>query len=472
MAELKKTLTGVQFFSIGFGGIVGVGWIVYMGIWFNQAGPIGTVIAFLVGGLLMSLIGLCYAEAGSMFPVAGGEAAYAYGAFGGTAAFIVGWAMVLMMTAVVPYVSVSLAWILDVLFPGIGGPTLYVWRGQPIRALGLVIALVWTCWLGVLNYRGLRGAARFQDWLTYGKIAISVLFVGAGIFKGSSTNLQPLFQASTGGTVLGGMVAVLATTPWFFGGFNEIPQMLEEKSEKTSVRMVGMITVLAILAAAAYYAIVALATGMVGPWQQIAKQELPAAAAFRMAFGSELMARIVLVAGLFGIVTVGNAASIAGSRLLFALGRARSITPRFTALHPKYGSPVVAILFMTAFGLTGCFLGRGGIAPIVNVGAAAGSLAYLFTSAGVWRLRHREPNRQRPYRIPAGIVIPLLASIGSGYLLLISFRQHWIDGGGSFPVEWMVIIAWAIIGAVLYHRAKPERVALGEDARRRVVLGD
>ena len=196
MAQLQRSLGAVQYFSIGFGGIVGVGWIVYMGIWFTQAGPLGTVIAFLVGGLLMGLIGLCYAEAAAMFPVAGGEAAYAFSAFGQAAAFAVGWALVLMMTAVVPYVSVSLAWILDALVPGIGGPVLYSWRGQSVTVAGLFIALGWTLWLGYLNLKGVHAAAKFQDWLTYGKIAISLLFFGAGIVGGSTANLQPLFQTA------------------------------------------------------------------------------------------------------------------------------------------------------------------------------------------------------------------------------------------------------------------------------------
>ncbi len=472
MTQLKQTLGPVQFFSIGFGGIVGVGWIVYMGLWFSQAGPAGTTIAFLVGGLLMALIGLCYAEIGTMFPVAGAEAAYAYGAFGRVMSFVVGWAMVLMMTAVVPYVSISLAWILDVLLPGIAGPELYSWRGQPIRALSLVIAIAWTLWLGFLNYRGIEGAAKFQDWLTYGKIAISLLFIGAGIFGGSVKNLEPMFQAPPGGTVLGGMLAVLATTPWFFGGFNEIPQVLEERKENTSVRAIGLIVVLSILAAALYYAIVALASGMVGPWQQIAQQELPAAAAFRVAFGSEILARVVLVAGLFGIVTVGNSATIAGTRLLFALGRTRCLSPAFTELHPVYKSPVRAIVFMTVFGVLGNFLGRGGIAPIVNVGAAAGSLAYLTTSLGVLRLRRSEPNRARPYRIPAGVLISALASAGSLFLLYTSLRQHWVDAKGSFPLEWVVIAVWALIGLALYYQAQPARAGLSDVVQRKIALGE
>jgi len=470
--ELKRTLGPVQFFSIGFGGIVGVGWIVYMGLWFSQAGPMGTTIAFLVGGLLMALIGLCYAEIGTMYPVAGAEAAYAYGAFGRPVSFLVGWAMVLMMTAVVPYVSISLAWILDVLVPGIAGPELYSWRGQPIRALSLVIAIVWTLWLGFLNYRGIEGAAKFQDWLTYGKIAISVLFIAAGIFGGSVKNLEPMFQAQPGGTIWGGMLAVLVTTPWFFGGFNEIPQVLEERKANTSVRAIGVIVVLSILAAALYYAITALATGMVGPWQQIVQQELPAAAAFRIAFGSELLARVVLVAGLFGIVTVGNAATIAATRLLFSMGRSRCLSPMFTELHPVYRSPVRAILFVTAFGFVGNFLGRGGIAPIVNVGAAAGSLAYLVTSLGVLRLRRTDPGRTRPYRIPAGVTISALASAASLFLLISSLRQHWIDAKGSFPLEWVVILAWSVIGFLLYRQAEPARAGLSDVVQRRIALGE
>jgi amino acid transporter len=472
MAELKKSLGPVQFFSFGFGMIVGVGWIVYMGLWFDQAGPVGTSVAFLIGGLLMALVGLCYAEAGAMFPVAGGEATYAFGAFGRAAAFAVGWAMVLMLIAVVPYVSVSLAWILDVLVPGIGGPVLYRWRGQPIYALGLVIATAWTTWLGYVNYRGIRGAARFQDWLTYGKIVISVLFFGAGIFGGSTANLEPMFQRDASGSVLGGMIGVLATTPWFFGGFNSISQAFEERASNTSARVLGLIVVGSILAAAVYYALAALSAGMVGPWKQIVAQELPAAAAFRTAFGSEVFARIVLLAGLFGIVTVGNASSIAATRLLYAMGRARMITPAFTRLHPVFGSPVVAIVFVTAFGMLGNFLGRSGIAPIVNVGSAAAAFAYLLTSLSVWRLRRSEPDRPRPYRMPAGLVVSILAAAGSVFLLISSFRQHWIGAQGGLPLEWVVIVVWAVIGAAMWRSSAAERVHLPVSEQRRIMLGE
>lgn len=472
MAELKKSLGGVQFFSIGFGGIVGVGWIVYMGIWFAQAGPLGTMIAFLVGGLLMALVALCYAEVGTMYPVAGGEAVYAYRAFGKLPSFAVGWALVLMMTAVIPYVSISLAWILDVLIPGISGPVLYSWRGQDIHALGLAIAVGWTLWLGVLNYRGVQAAAKFQDWLTYGKIAISVLFIGAGIFGGSSANLEPLFQPSADGSIWPGLVAVLATTPWFFGGFNEIPQVFEERAPGTSSRALGLIVVATVLAAAIYYALAAFSVGMALPWQQIVTAELPVAVAFRQAFGNEIFARLVLVAGLFGIITVGNGASLAATRLLFAMSRSRMLDPVFTRLHPTTGAPVAAIWFVVGFGLLGCFLGKAGIAPIVNVGSTAACLAYLSTSLSVWRLRVVEPDRPRPYRLPAGVAISFLAAAGSLFLLWSSLRQHWIDAKGALPIEWVVIIVWNGVGFGLWKLAAGHRATLGEVEQSRLMLGE
>ena len=180
----------------------------------------------------------------------------------------------------------------------------------------------------------------------------------------------------------------------------------------------------------------------------------------------------MLVAGLFGIVTVGNGASLAATRLLYAMGRARMIAPAFTKLHPVLGSPVTAIGFVTLFGLAGDFLGRSGIAPIVNVGSAAACLAYLFTSLGVVQLRRTEPDRARPYRIPAGVVVPLLAAAGSVFLMVSSVRQQWLDAKGGLPIEWVVMVVWAAVGVGMYRAAAPARAGLSEEAQRRIVMGD
>jgi amino acid transporter len=471
MTELKKTLGGVQLFSMGFGSIVGVGWIVLMGFWFQQAGPGGTAVAFLLGGLLLALVGLCYGEMSTMLPVAGGEASFAYAAFGTPIGFVIGWAMTLMMIAVVPYVSISLGWLLDTLIPGFAGPVIYSWRGSPVYAVSLAVSVAWTLFLGITNYRGIQAAAKLQDIFTYGKILLSFVFFAAAVIAGSVANTVPAFTAPEGRSTLSGMVSVLAMTPWFFGGFNFIPQVLEEKSAGTSLKLVGRVIVGSLLAAAVYYAIAAFTTGMVAPWPKVVGQDLPTAAAFRIGFGSETFARLVLLAGIFGIITVGNGVAIGAARLVFALSRARMITPVFERLHPVYRSPTAAIAFVIGIGVLGNFLGRNGIAPIVNVGSTCSALGYLATCLGVLRFRQREPNRERPYKIPMGSLVAVLGAAASVFLLLSSIRQQWYDAKGGFPVEWLVLIIWGVIGVGFWYGGRTERAAQPEAERRKTVFG-
>ena len=87
--QLKRVIGRLGFFSLAFGSMIGVGWITSLGNWFQNAGPLGSMVAFLVGGLIMLVIGLCYAEVTPMLPVSGGEVAYAYKASGTAMAFVV-----------------------------------------------------------------------------------------------------------------------------------------------------------------------------------------------------------------------------------------------------------------------------------------------------------------------------------------------------------------------------------------------
>jgi APA family basic amino acid/polyamine antiporter len=94
--ERKKLGGGISligFFSLAFGSMIGVGWVTGIGSWFVSAGPLGAVIAFGLAAIFMSLIGLCYAEVTSAIPVASGEVAYAYKAFGVSKSFMIGWCL-------------------------------------------------------------------------------------------------------------------------------------------------------------------------------------------------------------------------------------------------------------------------------------------------------------------------------------------------------------------------------------------
>jgi amino acid transporter len=448
--SLKRALGPWQFFSFAFGSIVGVGWVVFLGDWLNRGGPVGAILGFGVGAALMALIGLCYAEALTMFPVSGGEVPFAFEAFGVGPAYAVGWALIMTYIGAVAYVASSMAWILDYLVPGIQGPALYAFRGTDIHLGSLLIALLTVAWLTWLNSRGVRSSGRFQDVLTYSKILVAVVFMAAGIFGGSVGNLEPLFSTANQRTAVGGVLAVMAVVPWFLGGFNTIPQVMEEKAERTSLRLVGRITVLSIGAGALFYCLVILSASMALPWRELVARELPAATAFRQAFGSELLARVVLLTGLLGIATVGNGTFVAATRLLFALSRASLLAPGFGRTHPVTGAPDRAILFTGLVAALGTLLGRQGIGPIVAVGAVGLSFGYFLTSAAVLRLRFTAPDQPRPYRVRMGVPVAAAATVGSLGLMAAALRDHWTGAGGRFPFEWMLLGAWAGIGLVLW----------------------
>lgn len=447
---LKPTLGPWQFFSFAFGAIVGVGWIVLLGDWLQRGGPIGAALGFALGGVIMALIGLCYAEAAGMMPVAGGEMTFGLQAWGKGMGFVGGWAITLVYTAAAGYCASSLAWILDYLIPGIKGPALYSFRGTEIHAgslaaaLGTVVILTW------INLRGVRSSSRFQDWLTYSKIVIALIFIGAGLIGGSSANLQPLFNTEGGRTALSGMISVMAIVPWFLGGFNIVPQIMEERAEGTSIALIGRVTVGAILAGALFYCLVIISGAMAMPWKELLTRELPAAAAFRQAFDSEWLARLVLITGLFGVATVGNGSVVAASRMLFSMSRESMIGPGLGRTNATSGVPDRAILFVGLIAALGTLLGRQGIAPVVAVGAICMSVGYLITSATVYKLRRTAPERDRPYRISMGTGISLVATISSALLIVAALYDPWNTAGGRIPLEWMILVVWIVLGVALY----------------------
>jgi APA family basic amino acid/polyamine antiporter len=469
--QLRKAVGASQFFTLAFGTIVGVSWIVLLGDWLDQAGPLGAVLAFSSGAVVMVLVGFCYTELATLLPVSGGEAAYAYEIFGLRTAYLVGWTLALINIVVISYMCIASAWILDFLIPGIEGPVLYTFLKGQVHLVSLMVAQGGVLSITYLNYRGVRSATAFQDLLTYGKLAVSTVFFAAGIFCGKVANLHPLFRTSQAGISWRGITAVFVMTLWFYGGFNNVPQLMEEKATGTSLKSAGQVMLLSIGVAAVFYCLVILSASMATPWENLVSKDLPTAMAFREAFHSDALSRAVLLAGLLGTFTAANSCFIAGSRLLFALSRAGIIGPWFAVVHPRYGTPVGAVIFVGIVAACGVLLGRSGVLPIVNVGAFCYALSYCVTCLGVAQLRRTHPDWHRPYKAPGGIFTAHLAALCALSMLAVSLYQPYVNAKGSFPSEWAILFVWAVVGGICWRLADKVRTEMGEAKRRRVILG-
>jgi amino acid transporter len=468
--ELKKDISGFGFFALAFGSMIGVGWITALGGWFEQAGPVGAIVAFAAGGTLMLIIGLCYAEVTPMLPVTGGEVAYAYKAYGTSKAFIIGWFLAFGYLSVSAFEAISVGLVLSFLLPQIDVFPLYEIAGSTVYATHLLLAFVFTGLITGINYFGVGIASRVQIVLTVLFLLCAVLFVVSGIASGEVGNLAPYFgDNALGSGGLAGMLAVFVTVPFWYVGFDTIPQAAEERRENSPLHRLGLYVVLAIICSTLFYIAIILGAGMAGPWRDIVGEELPTAAAFSAAFESQWLVRLVLIAGLIGLLTSWNGFFLAGSRVLFSLGRGRIIHESFGQAHAKYGTPTTAVLFSGLVTFLSALLGRGAIIAFVDVGSFCIALAFLGVALSLIQLRKKFPDLERPYRMPGGNALAYVAAAGSLFILFVML----VPGSPSrlvWPLEWLILGTLSITGIGFWFAARGYRQRVSEDDRARLIL--
>ncbi len=469
--SLNRGVSLSGFFSLAFGSMIGVGWVTALGSWLEQAGPGGAIAAFLLGGALMMLIGLCYAELTPMLPVAGGEVAYAYAASGTGFSFAVGWFLAFGYLSISAFEAISIGRVLSYLVPAIDLWPLYEVTGEPVYGSHLLLGFALTAAITWTNYRGVQLAARGQTILTVSFIVLVIVFIGAGLFFGEMESAGPWFVTDAEGSEnWGGVLAVLVTAPFWFVGFDTIPQAAEEAEAAIPPRTLGVLILASIAGAALFYALLILSVAGTGPWRALVNSELPTAVAFERAFSSPVFGRLVLVSALVGLLTSWNGFFLAGSRVLFAMGRGNIIPPRFGETHARHGSPTVAVVFAGLATAAGAALGRGGMLMLVDVGSLAIAAAFLGVAFSTIKLRRSKPDLPRPY-LPAAGLWPARLAVGGGCLLLLAMLVPSSPAALRWPGEWLILAAVLASGAVLWTAGAKARSQTSEDTRARLVLG-
>src|SRR2546425_7527125 len=193
MTELARKLRVVDYFTLGWGTMVGVGWLVVMDDWLLRGGSLGAVLGFAIGGALLLPIGYVYGQLVMAMPDAAGEVAYTAKVFPRNVSFATGWMMVLSYFIVCPWEAVAIGKIAGYIFPSLDSLEVYRIAGRPVYLPHLVIGLGLIALLTVLNYRGIGLSATFQNWTTFGTLVLFVVFVAVGASKGSAANFPPLF---------------------------------------------------------------------------------------------------------------------------------------------------------------------------------------------------------------------------------------------------------------------------------------
>lgn len=469
----KGSLNLIDFFMLGFGSCVGVGWSVAVNGWFaTGGGPLAAFLAFFIGTLLMIPIGFCYAELTTAMPVAGGAVAFSYKAFGTFPSFWAGWFIALAYITVLPWEAIYINDVLALIFPVLkSGDPLYTIAGTGIYANGLVLGLLIAAVIIWLNWIGSKTAARFQTYLTSFLAITGGLVILFALLKVNPANLQPIYENIGKGShtnFFGGFLAVIAMAPFFLAGFDTIPQGAEEGSEKINYNNLGKVLVGAILAAGGFYCLIIISTGMAMPWQDFAAMKRPAVALmFTSLYGKGgiglLLYWIAMAGALAGLLTTWNGLYIASARLLVGMSRARLIPEFFSSVHEKYGTPKGANMFCALATLVGPFLGMGVIDPLTIVGSTAFVIGWFVVAVSAIRLRQIAPDMKRPFKMPGGVSNAWIGAIISAAIIVSTFIPSLPGYMGHQAV--MVFIGWCILGLVFYLGSSVYRNAVSEEER-------
>jgi amino acid transporter len=438
MTTLARKLRVVDYFALGWGTMVGVGWLVVMDDWLLRGGPLGGVLGFAIGGTLLLPIGYVYGQLVTAMPDAAGEVAYTAKVFPRSVSFGTGWMMMLAYFIVCPWEAVAVGKIAAYIFPVLDSVQLYSIAGRPIYLPHVVIGLGLTAILTVLNYRGIRLSAIFQNWTAFGTLALFVIFVACGVSKGSPQNLPPLFTHSAFVSIL----LVIQIVPYFMTGFESVVKGAEEASPE--FRSGGFLKAIwmAIIVGILFYTIVIAAVGYVAPWRELTGERFMTAVAFERAVGSRWIVRVILAAALLSLLKVFNGNLIAASRLLFAMGRRGLVDERVAMIHPRNQTPSVAVICV-GLGTAACmFLGDAILVPISEVGSVASAAGWLAACAAYYQMGPAPRER-------------LIAATGAliGLLMILMKIVPFVPGHFS-KYEWLALGIWLSLGVALARRAR------------------
>jgi basic amino acid/polyamine antiporter, APA family len=343
-------------------------------------------VGFVLAGLAMLLVALCYAETGSRFRETGGAYLYARAAFGGFIGFEVGWMQW--------FVRVSSQ---AAIVSGIASTLIYLGGAANSSWAKTLVVVPLTLLAGYLHSKGIRDSALAIRFFTAGKLVPLLIFIGAGLFL---IDWRPLWQfpAVSAEQALGaGLMLMFA-----YGGFETVPVLAgEAKNPGRDLVYALVATILCVTAVMSLTQLVYVASS-----QGIASTEAPLTGSARILLGWA-GAAVISTGSLISMYGSNLGSSLAASRLLFAFAERGDAPKVFANIHSRYRTPAVAIWFSTAVAIL--LAVSGSFALLAGVSALARLVTYTAVSVATLTLRS-SGHPPAAFVLPFGAVIPVAAT--------------------------------------------------------------
>jgi len=439
--RLHGGLSTVEYFTFGFGTMIGVGWLVLMDDWLARGGPGGGMLGFALGGMLLLPVAHTYGRLVRAIQDAGAEIAYTERVFPASVSFAAGWIMVLSYAIVCPWEAVATGNLLARVFPSLNSFQLYTVGGSPIYAPRLAVGLALTLLVALVNYRGIDPSGLFQDVMTFGLLAIFAVFTLLGFARGSAANMQPLFShPGTAGAWLS-ILLVLQIVPYFMTGWESVAKGSEEAKSGFDPRGFVRAIYAALVAGFVFYVTIIAVVTYVYPWREIVTGHVRTEVAFERTFGSHAIAQLILLGAFLSLLKIFNGNFVAATRMLYAIGRRNLVHPSLGRVHASHGTPVVAIALMALLTAAAAMFGDAILVPITEVGSLAVGVGWLSACAAYIASSRRERAARRAAAAWAGALVSTL---------IVAMKALPFVPGSFTPTEWIAFLAWCGVGALFW----------------------
>jgi amino acid transporter len=415
--QLQRVMRTPEVLFIGVNGVVGGGIFLLPGQVAQSAGA-AAVWAYLAAGALFILIGLSYAEISTMYDRTGGPLVYVQEAMGKTAGFSVGWMV---------WVTYLVGW--AVLSNGLIGYLGSLWEPAETYKTPIIIGLIGL--LCLLNTLGVRLGSGLIQFFTVAKLIPLALLVIAGLTFAGAPGNEFLGQVPGGGDFFAAVLIVIVA----YGGFEGATIPAGEMRDPRRTIFVAVLGTL--VGVTAFYMLIQYAALRIEP--NLANSETPLAAAGGAMFAGGLV--LMTVGAIVSIFGTKSGVALTAPRNLYALSREGMLPEFLGRVSRRYSTPVVSIwitgTLVVVLAATGTFT------QLLLLNVAARLFQYLMVCVSVVILRRRDPLAERPFRLPLGVTIPVVAAV----LCAALFTQQPL-------VNVLVAVGALAVGLVLYALAR------------------
>lgn len=395
MAELKRHMGLFSTTMYGVGIILGAGIYVLVGSAAATAGN-SVWISFLLGMAVSALSGLSYAELASMYPRAAAEYVFVKNAFRNNfLASTIGWLTIFI--SIIAAATVAL---------GFGG-YLTEFANIPI----IVSATLLIVGLSIVNFLGIRESSTLNIVFTLVEVAGLGIVIYLGFFSNHLQHVNYLEMPFGIQGVFSGFILIF----FAFIGFEDIVNISEET--RNPRRIIPKAIFFSILITGIIYILVSLASIQIMPWNELGQSVAPLADVAGKVLGVNGMVLLSAIA-LFATTNTVLIVLLSGSRMLYGLSSHGSLHNVFSKIHLKTKTPWIAIVTIMMASIL--FVTIGNIITVANITVFLLVIVYSMVNLSVIVLRLREPNVERPFKVPFSIRnYPILSIIGLGSTLFM-----------------------------------------------------